>query len=577
MRCVLLNAVILLASLLAAQVSPPSPAPAQPPAPPATDKFGGLTALPSPGGATGYFRLEEATRGDGVKRWNFVSPMGNALYLRAVQNATYAFIEPALMQSRHGSDHTPWFTLTLKRIQAWGFNVIGDYAHLAFLPIGNPSAGPGGAAIKMPFILMPRPAAQATYHPEVCGSKQPIKDIVAGVPASYGIWDGTPMLDPFDPMWPACVKGEIQQWRNTFSGDFHKTPWIVGITTDDADFLWALKGAGDNPLKPNSYPHMGFLIAVANLAYKDHSDPKLYAKYAWSAYLQKKYGTVEALNAAWGSNYTSFGDDGGYGAGSGLLDEDGRHREWLGGDPYLLHGAKPAVQADLDAMLYQYVLQFESVEVQGIRAYDKHHLIFGPNALGGQGAFGTRPQVLPALAEAGVDALFLNYDSVYPQNLAVATAAYEKTGKPVLLWYGLSANQDSSWHGQSSTTDADYRTQEKRGQVYAEDQQYIFNAQAADGSFPILGIDFWGLTDDKAAEHTNWGLMSNRGNPYDGKCAVRATAVKDSWGAQCGGESAEYGDFLSAVTAANAAVVQRFLGEAVPAPKVPAVSPANGR
>ena len=460
--------------------------------------------------------------------------MGNALYVRGVQNATYGSIDRAVM-APYGDNRTSWFTRTLKRLQSWGFNVIGDYSHLAFLPVGNQAGGPGGAAVKLPFIMMLRPAAEATYHPDHCGYKQPIKDIIAGVPSHYGIWDGTPMLDPFEPMWPACVNAEIKQWRNNFSsGEFKNIPWIVGITTDDADFLWALKGTGDNPLKPNSYPHMGFLIAVANFNYKDHKDPKLYAKYAWSAYLQKKYATIAALNTAWGSDYTSFDDDGGYGTGTGVLDEDGRHTAWLGADPYMLTGAKPAVQADLDSMLFGYVLTFESVEVRAIRAYDKNHLILGPNALGGSGAYGTRPQVLPALAEAGVDVLYLDYDSVYPQNVKTATAAYDKTGKPVLLWYGISANQDSGWRGQSPGNDADYKTQEKRGQVYADDQRYIFNARAADGSYPIVGVNFWGLTDDTPSEHTNWGLISNRDNPYDGKCAVRATAVKDPWGAHCG-------------------------------------------
>jgi len=543
----------------------PNPPSTAPPPPPATDKFGGLTALPSSGGATKFFRLEEAVRSNGsgvIKRWNLVSPMGNAMYLRAVQNPTYASIEPAVMQSRYGNDHTPWFTRNLKRIQAWGFNAIGDYAHLAFLPVGNPAAGPNGADVKMPFIPMLRAAAQATVHPDRCGYKQPIKDIIAGVPGRYGIWDGTPMMDPFDPMWPACVNAEIKEWRRLLSGgEFKNIPWIVGITTEDADFLWALKGTGDNPVKPNAYPHMGFLIAVANFNYSDHRDPKLYAKYEWSAFLQKKYATVDALNAAWGSNYTSFGDDGGYGAGTGVLDEDGRHEAWLGANPFTLAGAKPAVQADLDAFLYQYVFQVESVEVQAIRAYDKNHLIFGPNALGGAGAYGTRPQVLQALADAGVDVLILDYDSVYPENVAMATAAYQKTGKPVLLWYGLSANQDSYWHPQPAGNDADYRTQEKRGQVYADDQQNIFSAQATDGSFPIIGVDFWGLTDDNAGEHTNWGLISNRDNAYDGKCAVRAPS-KDQWGVPCGGETADYGDFLSAVTTANAAIVQQLITEA---------------
>jgi hypothetical protein len=581
MRKGLLASAFVLVSTLLAQVSPP----AQPPtsqvtaqnqganlsqpsqAPPTTDKFGGLTALPSPAGGTGFFRIEEATRGNGsIKRWNFVSPLGNAMYVRGVQNATYSFLERAVME-HYGDNRTGWFTRTLKRIQSWGFNAIADYSHLAFLPVGNTAGGSKGASVKMPFIMMLRPAGEATYHPDHCGFKQPIKDIIKGVPARYGIWDGTPMIDPFEPIFKACAEAEVWQWRKNFSsGEFKDIPWIVGITTDDADFWWALKGTGDNPIKPNSYPHMGFLIAVANFVYSDHGDPKLYAKYAWSGYLQNKYKTIAALNAAWGSNYTSFGDDGGYGAGTGLLDEDGRHKEWLGDDPYMLKGAKPAVQADLDGMLYGYALTFEVIEVRVIRAYDKNHLIFATNALGGAGAYGPRPQVLPALAEAGVDVLYLNYDSVYPQNVKTPTAAYDKTGKPVMLWYGISANQDSGWRGQNAGNDADYKTQEKRGQVYADDQRNIFNAQAANGSYPIVGVNFWGLTDDTPGEHTNWGLISNRDNPYDGKCAVRSNAARDSWGTHCGGEAADYGDFLSAVTAANAAVVQQMINEGTPKP-----------
>ncbi len=523
--------------------------------------------------------MEEAVRSDGkVKRWNLISPMGNAMFVRGVQNASYVFIDQEVMQARYGSDHTPWFTRTLKRIQSWGFNVIGDYAHLAFWPVGNGAGGPTGAAVKMPFILMLRPAVQASIHPDRCGYKQPIKDIIKGVPSRYGIWDGTPMPDPFDPMWPACVNADLKEVRSNFTGgEFKNIPWIVGLTTEDADYLWALKGTGDNPVRPKTYPHMGFLIAVADFSYSDHIDPKLHAKYAWSAYLQKKYTNIAALNAAWGSDYTSFGDDGGYGEGTGVLDEDGRHKAWLGDDPYMLKGAKPEVKADLDAMLYQYAYQAESVEVQAIRAYDKNHLIFGPNALDGPGGFGARPQVLAAMADAGVDVLYLTYESVYPQNVKVAAAAYQKTGKPVLLWYGLSANQDSYWHPQPSGTGADYRTQEKRGQVYADDQQYIFNAQAEDGSYPIVGVNIWGLTDDNRNEHTNWGLISNRDNPYDGKCAVRATAYKDPFGARCGGETADYGDFLSAVTAANAAIVQQMIGEAAPAQKPSGgAAPASG-
>ena len=44
-------------------------------------------------------------------------------------------------------------------------------------------------------------------------------------------------------------------------------------------------------------------------------------------------------------------------------------------------------------MLYDYAFQFESVEVNSIRAYDMPHLILGLAAFGGVVAFGIRCQV----------------------------------------------------------------------------------------------------------------------------------------------------------------------------------------
>ena len=104
---------------------------------------------------------------------------------------------------------------------------------------------------------------------------------------------------------------------------------------------------------------------------------------AGKGYLDNKYGTIAALNAAWGTNnfYTSFCDAGGYGVGRGLLDEDGRHTAWLGNDAYSLAGANATVATDMNAFVYKYAYQYASTAVNAIRTFDTHHLIFGPAAL----------------------------------------------------------------------------------------------------------------------------------------------------------------------------------------------------
>ena len=81
--------------------------------------------------------------------------------------------------------------------------------------------------------------------------------------------------------------------------------------------------------------------------------------------------------------------------------------------------------------------------------------------------------------------------------------------------------------------DADYPTQLSRGQHYNSDNLAIYGSQGSNGDYYILGINFWGLTDDTAI---NWGFISRSDNVYDGICAVDAYSM-DQYGYPCGGES----------------------------------------
>jgi hypothetical protein len=123
----------------------------------------------------------------------------------------------------------------------------------------------------------------------------------------------------------------------------------------------------------------------------------------------------------------------------------------------------------------------------------------------------------------------------------------------------ITANQDSYFHGYPGGA-YDYPTQEVRGLHYNSDLSVLYNAKATNGDYPILGIDFWSLTDSSKAEATNWGLMSNRDNSYDGKAAVVAPGT-DQWGFPTGGEDLNYGDFLDEVTETNLNTVKQFIVE----------------
>jgi len=518
-----------------------------------SDTYGGLTAAPATKIATGYFHMEKQSG-----RWKLASPMGNNFYLLSVFNANEAFIEPGIMQKRYNNDKELWATHRGERMLSWGFNTLGEYTCQRGLPVGT-WGGKSGNPVKLPFILFLSVSADSIYHTSDIGLAEPIKQIINGIPSStYNCateYCGEGVMDVFDPKWAQGYAGEIALQNKAVTGGFGTVPWIVGITTEDADFFWPLKGTGSGP---DPYPNTAWFVAVTNFQQAGFKDTKVYSKYAWVAYLQQEYGTIAKLNAAWGSNYTAFGDSGGFGVGTGVLDEDGRHTKWMG-DPYILKGETAALQADMNEFLYQYVYQMESVAVKAIRSYDKNHMIFAPSALGGVGVIGIRPQVLQALADAGVDALAISYSPASPQNVSIVTQAYDLTGKPTIIWYGITANQNSYWHGYPSYG-SDYPTQETRGLHYNSDLSVLYNAKATNSDHPILGIDFWSLTDSGPGEYTNWGLMSNRDNSYDGKAAVVAPGT-DQWGFPTGGEDRNYGDFLDEVTQTNLNTVKQFIVE----------------
>lgn len=520
------------------------------------DTYGGLTAAHGLRPATGYFHMEKQNG-----RWKLVSPVGNNFYLLSVFNANESFIETGIMQQRYNNDRELWATHRGERMLSWGFNTLGEYTCERGLPVGT-WGSKSGNPVKLPFILFFSVASDALHHTSDIGLAEPIKQIINGIPSStYPCgpnYCGEGVLDVFDPKWAQAYAGDIAYYqKNIFTGGFATTPWIVGITTEDADFFWPLKGLGSGQY--GWYPNTAWLVAVTNFQQSGFKDAKLYSKYAWVAYLQQKYVTIANLNAAWGSNYTAFGDSGGFGTGTGVLDEDGRHTKWMGADPYTLKGETAALQSDMNAFLYQYVFQMESVAVKAIRSYDRNHLIFAPSALGGVGDVGIRPQVLQGLADAGVDALAIGYDPRSPQNVNIITQAYDLTGKPTITWYGVTANKDSYWYN-SPSDGPDYPTQETRGLHYNSDLSVLYNARSTNGDRPILGLDFWSLTDSGRGEATNWGLMSDRDNAYDGKAAVAAPG-KDQWGFATGGEDRNYGNFLDEVTQTNLNTVKQFIVE----------------
>src|SRR5882724_414144 len=516
------------------------------------DSYGGYVDMPAPGGATGYFRVAKWD-----SRWLFVTPEGHALWMLGVFN-----VNPGRDYTVKYRDIATWGQQTVKRLKAWGFNTLAESPSTYILPQRTTD--------KLPYIFSIgvglRGFGPNSYAP-------PFKDLVEALdPSVYTGYPGI-TIDPFDPNFDAYLVG----WGSaTLSDAFWRevvtSPWSIGIAADETDELFGF-GPGPEVLAPNGivHPHLGWVAAAASPQRTSSSkhgatyaDPKVYAKYALRDFLRAKYGTVSALNAAWGSNYTSWESSGGWGVGTGVLDENGRHTAWLGDTKGLLTGVAPTVVTDLDAFLYTFAKQYFAVTTSRIKQVAPNQLVFGPASLNGH--FGlTRKPVLQAAGQY-VDVLQTGMNA----QLLEKTAQYAGD-RPIVTWEGVVANPDSALYASPNPPESwAITTQEARGQYYAERANFLLTATTAAGIQPIAGLKFWEWADN-SREQLNWGLVSFRENAYDGSEAA-STSGTDAWGYPTGSEAFDYGNFLGLVSEANAQIFGSLVSQPPPANQAPVVN-----
>ena len=532
------------------------------------DTYSGLTAAPVPGcNASGYFQLLKIAVSGGNNRWVLADPDCNAFYQLSLYFADSTYILPQIMQQRYGNDKSLWATHTINRMQAYGYNAVDIFYSTYMLPVGTWNSQ-NGATPQIPFALYNPASVDVRQNIQDAGIPEPIKDICAGLDGSgYTGWCGY-TLDIFDPKWQTANTNVLNNLVNTvFTNGFADSPWVIAISLGDAANLATLTGNGSGLNHGAEYPHTGALAAITNFTQTTYSggtyqDTNVYSKLAWVAYLQGKYNnSIAALNSAWntGGFYTAFGDAGGFGTGTGVLDEDGRHTQWFGSDFINLNGMNSNLQDDVNQFLYNFTIQAYGVQASTFRTYDTNHL-FVCGTFGGTGDGGTRPQVLQGLRDAGCNIQVWNWNSNYPSgSLAVNQQSYGIANTPAIIMYPITAQADSdmSAYPQNGSSDGDFPTQNIRGAHNISDQAALLQAQGSNGDYYMVGSTAWALTDDPN-QLTNWGIVSLSDNSYDGTCAVIAAGI-DQWGYACGGEAANYGNYTGGVAQANSNTLQQLI------------------
>jgi hypothetical protein len=457
-------------------------------------------------------------------------------------------------------DVKTWGVQANRRLKAWGFNALGEYANVNTLPVGA-YGGTYTNPEKLPFIRLIRPS-QFALDNRWGVADHPVIDLISGVDPIHKIYRGGTFPDVYSPSFEQTVDAIANDrkqgtWVPIFPQGLATSPWLIGTAPDDADYLYGFKRGWTE--------HLGWMIAVANptrtsgtvsLIYKTvtYTDPRFYTKEAWRDRLIAKYGTIAALNAAWGASYTTFGSDGGWPLGKGLMDESGRN-SWMQPISGWLGVSNPAIQAELDAMMEQVADKYFSLVATYIRQFTPNHLVFGPAPL-----HDSKPQILRAAARH-VDVL---QSIVSPGNLATLESFLDRTTphfpKPIFLWTTFTSQADSPLAGKPNRWgEYDKPTQEERGAGYSDYLGRVLAYTTEAGAKPIVGIDWWSWT-DHPGEGTNFGLVTLTDNAYDGKESVIAPGT-DAWGYRTGGEAHSYGNVTSRIREANLRAQRRLADE----------------
>lgn len=702
------------------------------------DKYGGVASAPCSDGPAPHFYTEEMSG-----RWWLCTPAGNSFWMRSVadvesvddngsssggdyQGVYLRMDKDACTESSPPSPTSPcsvvaekyqtggspdedhWGAQAVQRLKSWEFNATAEYAESYVQPVANPGATLPYVAFDGPAKYSRRQSLAAAY------GLQPVKDLAEQLKQSVysgyaaetpDVWDqdfgeyfkDTLLDSTIDPLYPDLYG----------SGN----DYLIGLYVDDTDDLFGY-GAGpqfealvNGQLTSGKWsPNLAWIILVtapsqsSGVDYSGfdvYADTKVYSKAELATFLENRYGSVANLNAAWGSNYSTFGstatnytgvavasadgsaksftaslstpisplsvsvyeggslvagDDasgprspspsgaggfrptpvlpggavalcgdgsvgctassvnyttgqltltfatpppagtvisvnystGGWGLGTGLLDEDGACPSkgtlscWVPSDAVSLQGATAAMTTDLDDFLESQATQYFStirnvlnnlVDPQTNQPIKVLYL--GPTSLGSWGD-PSRAQILKAASSyldvASIPTVPTLCSSCTDDQARIDFINANLGNLPWIEWEGLTAQNDSYFsQGEcgcdpaSPSSAPDSSTQQDRGALFEQMVAGLLSAKdSATNTYHVVGYDWWQYYDSEG-EKTNWGLLTRRDNAYDGAQSTTSTGA-DAWGYQAGGEQQSYGDFIDDVITANLNVYKTLLG-----------------
>ena len=646
------------------------------------DQYGGRTDIDC--STTGKWSTQEINN-----QWWICTPAAHGMFLEDVENITsMSAVSDSVMKAKYGSTSATgpaWSEATLKRMQAWGFNTLGVYAVNELFPVTTDSSFPLDSngyhshTIKLPFWTYSRPSFYSMRNPtihtwadtNVQFLSDPVKNIFGAVSPVFN--DYIPpggVGDYFDAKMQTWMDDDIaQDWGYGYIKNNPYNDYLIGFVADDSDEMYGLANGPDFPTIPAG--HNDALIALVILSDSPvqtansglgfvYADTEMHSKFKLHDLLVSEYGTIAALNTAWGSSYTTFDSSGtcvgtqpvtcasdvsadsvgtgdgssltfsttlshttvsgyslqilvagtpvagdlgngslygpnissgtinystgalsitfasgkapatgtaitagyvanGWGIGTGLMDEDMRtsHQAWLGNSwdsissisGGTLSPMDATTSVDLNAFLKQMAGWYFQMFANGVHGQFPNVLVM----LGLGGWNGVPPA--PVLQAAGqyVDLIEEDQTSGAFSQTKLDFIAANYGNKPFIANAYLTATPDSEY-GNSGTNsavgDGGFSTQNAKGQGYASVVSGLLGARNSSGVNPNAGIILWDWMDNA---QTNWGLVSEHDNAYDGHEDVTGSVPCSAPISEytCGGEPGNYGNAIGSISAAN--------------------------
>jgi len=294
---------------------------------PLTDEYGGIYTVQ--GTPTGYWHAQKLTVNSQV-RWVFIDPRGNGAWPITASNfrsASYGadatgktwpnywttkYTGNGRLFPSDGFGSTAinrWSYFERENYKLSGFSGTDTFAYNPTVPLwaGNPT--PTFTDIPVGNLARNDGAFYITDGFSGQAMRYGTKNIYGPI---YATFSGSLIADFFDPGWATWALSVVNNGSGEDSCALDAPcSYILAVFEDQEDQF-----RGNDV----SQPHLGFIAAAtapymaydhnsyynANQTYPD-TDLKVWAKWQLQAFLQAKYGTIAALNASWGTGYTTWG------------------------------------------------------------------------------------------------------------------------------------------------------------------------------------------------------------------------------------------------------------------------------